>query len=214
MKKVFAVLVAILLCSVLAMCIGQKTLPESFIQEYQKIETTQKEIEITYKAYEDQVNERVEYIQKNNTLDEFNNSNIDHDYVLSLLESELLIIDELDQKSSIYSSQINELFAKTKDIENNEVKSKSNELVIILRNSQQYLTNGVARLRTATKVTGSVLYYYATDANLSDSKIKTEIENLNLESKTGFDEAVLALNNYYTLSLDANSTYQELKKLK
>ena len=208
MKKVFGILVAILICSTMAMCIGQKGIPESFIQDYQKVELTQKEIETTYRAYEDQVNKRIEYVEKNK------DSSVDHDYVLSLLESENLLINELDQKSAIYSTQINDLFTKTKDIENKDAKSKSNELIITLRNSQQFLTSGIARLRAATKSTGGAIYYYATGADLTDPIIKKEIEDLSLDSKTQFAESVIALNQYYTLTKEANSTYQEIIKLK
>jgi len=208
MKKIFGILVAILICSTMAMCIGQKGVPESFIQDYQKVELTQKEIETVYRAYEDQVNKRIEYVEKNK------DSSVDHDYVLSLLESENLLITELDQKSATYSAQINDLFNITKDIENNEAKSKANELVITLRNSQQYLTSGIARLKAATKSTGSAIYYYATGADLTDPKIKKDIEDLSLDSKTQFAESVIALNQYYTLTKEANATYQEIIKLK
>ena len=208
MKKVFGILVAILICSTMAMCISQKGIPESFIQDYQKVELTQKEIETTYRAYEDQVNKRIEYVEKNK------DSSVDHDYLLSLLESENLLITELDQKSAIYSTQINDLFTKTKDIENKDAKSKANELVITLRNSQQFLTTGTARLRAATKSTGSAIYYYATGADLTDPIIKKDIEDLSLDSKTQFAESVMALNQYYNLTKEANATYQEIIKLK
>ena len=214
MKKVFGILVAILICSTMAMCIGQIDVPESFKQDYQKIESTQKEIETLYLAYESQVDKRIEYVEKNKSTSDSNISNIDYKYLLSLLESETLILDELDQKSATYSSEINDLFTKTKDIKNNEVKSKANELIIILRNSQQYLTNGIVRLKSATNSTGSAIYYYASGANLNDPLVVKEIQDLNLDAKTGFDEAVLALNNYYTLTKDANATYQELLKTK
>jgi len=207
MKKQFLVIGALFLVCTMAMCVGQTKIPDNFTQAYGRIETTQKEIETTYLAYEAQVDKRIEYVEKNQATE-----SVDHGYVLSLLESELLIIEELEQKSATYSNQINDLFNASKDIKNEEAKTRANELILKLRNSQQYLSRGILSLKEGTQSTGEALYYYATGADLNDPLIIKEIQGLNLNAKTFFDSAVLDLNSYYTLATESNALYQELIK--
>ena len=113
MKKQFLVIGALFLVCTMAMCVNQTKLPDTFTQTYGKIETTQKEIEAIYSAYEAQVEKRIEYVEKNRSKE-----SVDHKYVLSLLESELLTINELEQKNKTYSNLINDLFNASKDIKN------------------------------------------------------------------------------------------------
>jgi len=207
MKKQFLVIGALFLVCSMAMCVSQTQIPDNFIQSYGKIETTQKEIETIYFAYENQVDKRIEYVKNNES-----NASVDSKHLLSLLESEMLLIDELDQKSATYSKQINDLFNESKSITNTEAKNKANELVITLRNSQQYLSGGVLSLREGTQSTGEAIYYYATGADLTDPLIQQEIRALNLNAKTLFDEAFTKLNLYYTLTTESNTLYQELIK--
>lgn len=207
MKKQFLVIGALFLVCTMAMCVGQAKIPDSFTQAYGRIEATQKEIETTYLAYEAQVDNRIEYVEKNQSTE-----SVDHNYVLSLLESELLIINELEQKSVAYSNQITELFDASKDIKNEGAKTKANELILKLRNSQQYLSRGALGLKEGTQSTGQALYYYAVGADLNDPLIKQEIQNLNLNARTSFDAAVLDLNSYYNLATESNALYQELIK--
>ena len=191
MKRQFLVIGALFLVCTMAMCVGQAQIPDKFVQSYQSIETTQKEIETIYLAYEDQVQKRIEYVEKNRPTE-----SVDYAYVLSLLESELLLIDEMTQKNATYSNQINELFNESKNIKSTDAKSKASELIIILRNSQQYLSQGTLSLKDGTQYTGDAIYYYATGADITDPLILNEIQSLNLDAKTLFDTAVLQLNSY------------------
>lgn len=207
MKKKLLVFSALFLICTMAMCVNQTKLPDTFTQTYEKIETTQKEIETIYSAYEAQVEKRIEYVEKNRSIE-----NVDHKYVLSLLESELLTINELEQKNTTYSNLINDLFNASKDIKNGEIKTKANEIILKLRNSQQYLARGTLNLKEGTQSTGQALYYYATGADLNDPQIKKEIQSLNTNSKTSFDSAITDLNNYYNLAIESNTIYRELLK--
>lgn len=65
MKKKLLVFSALFLICTMAMCVNQTILPDTFTQTYEKIETTQKEIETIYSAYESQVEKRIEYVEKN-----------------------------------------------------------------------------------------------------------------------------------------------------
>lgn len=132
--------------------------------------------------------------------------------MLSLLESELLTINELEQKNSTYSNLINDLFNASKDIKNGEIKTKANEIILKLRNSQQYLARGALNLKEGTQSAGQALYYYATGADLNDPQIMKEIQSLNINSKTSFDSAIIDLNNYYNLVIESNTIYRELLK--
>ncbi|HQF89215.1 MAG TPA: hypothetical protein PLO49_02035 [Methanofastidiosum sp.] len=207
MKKQFLVIGALFLVCTMAMCVNQTKLPDTFTQTYGKIETTQKEIEAIYSAYEAQVEKRIEYVEKNRSKE-----SVDHKYVLSLLESELLTINELEQKNKTYSNLINDLFNASKDIKNGEIKTKANEITLKLRNSQQYLARGTLNLKEGTQSTGQALYYYATGADLNDPQIKKDIQSLNTNAKTSFDSAIIDLNNYYNLVVESNTIYQELLK--
>ncbi|NMA30724.1 MAG: hypothetical protein GX941_02805 [Candidatus Methanofastidiosa archaeon] len=207
MKKKLLVFSALFLICTMAMCVNQAKLPDTFTQTYEKIETTQKEIETIYSAYEAQVEKRIEYVEKNRSIE-----NVDHKYVLSLLESELLTINELEQKNSTYSNLINDLFNASKDIKNGEIKTKANEIILKLRNSQQYLARGALNLKEGTQSAGQALYYYATGADLNDPQIMKEIQSLNINSKTSFDSAIIDLNNYYNLVIESNTIYRELLK--
>lgn len=207
MKKKLLVFSALFLICTMAMCVNQTILPDTFTQTYEKIETTQKEIETIYSAYESQVEKRIEYVEKNRSIE-----NVDHKYVLSLLESELLTINELEQKNTTYSNLINDLFNASKDIKNGEIKTKANEIILKLRNSQQYLARGALNLKEGTQSAGQALYYYATGADLNDPQIKKEIQSLNTNSKTSFDSAITDLNNYYNLVIESNTIYRGLLK--
>lgn len=207
MKEKLLVFSALFLICTMAMCVNQAKLPDTFTQTYEKIETTQKEIETIYSAYEAQVEKRIEYVEKNRSIE-----NVDHKYVLSLLESELLTINELEQKNSTYSNLINDLFNASKDIKNGEIKTKANEIILKLRNSQQYLARGALNLKEGTQSAGQALYYYATGADLNDPQIMKEIQSLNINSKTSFDSAIIDLNNYYNLVIESNTIYRELLK--
>ncbi len=44
----------------------------------------------------------------------------------------------MNQKSALYSKQINDLYNESTNIKNSEAKSKANDLIIDLRSSQQY----------------------------------------------------------------------------
>jgi len=207
MKKQFLVIGVLLLVCSMAMCVNQTQIPDNFIQSYGKIETTQKEIETIYLAYENQVDKRIEYVQNNES-----NASVDSKHLLSLLESEMLLINQLEQKSAAYSTQINELFNASKDIKNEDTKSKVNDLVLMLRNSQQYLSRGALDLKEGTQFTGEAVYYYATGADITDPLIQQEIQGLNLNARTSFDAAVQDLSYYYNLTKDSNALYQELIK--
>ena len=124
MKRQFLVIGALFLVCSTAMCIGQVQIPDNFTQAYGRIEATQKEIETIYLAYEAQVDKRVEYVEKQKI-----SVNVDNKYLLSLLESESLLIDELSQKSVTYSGQIIDLFNESGN-KNADAKSKATELII------------------------------------------------------------------------------------
>mgnify|MGYP000969255701 FL=1 len=140
--------------------------------------------------------------------------NVDHKYVLSMLQSEVLLLDEIANKNTNYSNQITELFETVKDIKGDDAKSKANQLVITLRKSQQLLSNNLGRYKSATESVGAVMYYYATDANLSDSLISEDIKQHDLNAKGEFQRGDEYLGQYYLAKDEANATYQELKKLK
>lgn len=208
MKRQFLVVGALLLICSMVMCINQIQIPDGFIESYGNIQTTQKEIETTYLAYEDQVNKRIAYVESN-----VNQSKVDSKHLLSLLQSELLIIEEMNQKSALYSKQINDLYNESTNIKNSEAKSKANGLIIDLRSSQQYLAKGTINLRDATQSMGKAINYYATGADITDPLIQQEIQSLDLDSRTLFDSAVSDLNTYYNIALEANATYQEILKM-
>jgi len=191
------------------MCINQAQIPDKLFEEYSKIETTQKDIDSTFNSYWDQQTKRIDYGTKN-----MDNHNIDHNYIISMLKSEQLILDEIADKKVAYSTQITEFYGVVKQLEDNDAKSKANELTIILRKSEQYLGNAALRYSTATNAVGIIMNYYATDANFSDSKIIDEIKAQDITAKTNFQEGDSFLTQYYQSIDEANATYQELKKLK
>ena len=166
-KQILAIGALFLVCS-LAMCVNQAQVPEKFFESYGKIETTQKEIDTTFNSYWDQQTKRIDYVTKNKT-----NENIDHNYIISMLKSEQLLLDEIINKNATYSTQISEFYEVVKEVKGDEAKSKANELSISLRNSQQYLGKALARYSSATNSVGLIMNYYATDANLIKSKNKT-----------------------------------------
>lgn len=193
----------------MAMCVNQTQIPNKFFESYGKIETTQKEIDTIYNSYWDQQTKRIDYVTKNREI-----QNVDHKYVLSMLQSEVLLLDEIANKNTNYSNQITELFETVKDIKGDDAKSKANQLVITLRKSQQLLSNNLGRYKSATESVGAVMYYYATDANLSDSLISEDIKQHDLNAKGEFQRGDEYLGQYYLAKDEANATYQELKKLK
>jgi CRISPR/Cas system CSM-associated protein Csm2 small subunit len=209
MKRQFLVIGALLLVCSLAMCVSQTQIPDKFFEAYGKIETTQNEIDTIYNSYWDQQTKRIDYVTENKV-----EGTVDNKYVLSMLESELILLNEIADKNALYSSQISELFDNIKDIKGDEAKAKANDIVINLRNSQQYLGNNLARYSKATESVGGVLYYYVTDANLSDPTIASEIKTLDLDAKNDFLVGDDFLGQYYLEKDEANATYQELKKLK
>jgi len=209
MKRQFLVIGALFLVCSLAMCVNQTQIPDKFFESYGKIETTQKEIDTIYNSYWDQQTKRIDYVNENKIA-----GTVDNKYVLSMLESEVILLDEIASKNAAYSIQITELFDTIKDVKGDEAKSKANEIVISLRNSQQYLGNNLARYKSASESVGGVLYYYATDANLSDPTIAADIKTLDLDAKNDFLAGDQFLGQYYLAKDEANATYQELKKLK
>jgi len=209
MKKQFLVIGALFLVCTMAMCVNQTQIPNKFFESYGKIETTQKEIDTLYSSYWDQQTKRIDYVTKNREI-----QNVDHKYVLSMLQSEVLLLDEIANKNTNYSNQITELFETVKDIKGDDAKSKANQLVITLRKSQQLLSNNLGRYKSATESVGAVMYYYATDANLSDSLISEDIKQHDLNAKGEFQRGDDYLGQYYLAKDEANATYQELKKLK
>ncbi len=209
MKKQFLVIGALFLVCTMAMCVNQTQIPNKFFESYGKIETTQKEIDTIYNSYWDQQTKRIDYVTKNREI-----QNVDHKYVLSMLQSEVLLLDEIANKNTNYSNQITELFETVKDIKGDDAKSKANQLVITLRKSQQLLSNNLGRYKSATESVGAVMYYYATDANLSDSLISEDIKQHDLNAKGEFQRGDDYLGQYYLAKDEANATYQELKKLK
>lgn len=191
------------------MCVNQTQIPDKFFESYGKIETTQNEIDTIYNSYWDQQVKRIDYVTKNRET-----GNVDYDYVISMLESEYIILDEIAKKNITYSEQINELFANVKDIKGDDAKAKANQIVITLRTSQQYLGNNVLRYKNATAAVGAIMSYYATDANLSNQNIIDDIKNQDITAKTEFTSGDQYLGQYYLAKDEANATYQELKKLK
>ena len=169
-KQLFTIGALVLVCS-LAMCVNQVQIPEKFFESYGKLETTQKEIDTTFNSYWDQQAKRIDYVTKNKT-----NENIDHNYIISMLKSEQLLLDEIINKNATYSAQISEFYEVVKEVQGEEAKSKVNQLTITLRNSQQYLGNALLRYSSASNSVGLVMNYYATDANLSDPSINQEIK--------------------------------------
>ena len=209
MKKQFLAIGALFLVCSLAMCVNQTQIPDKFFESYGKIETTQKEIDATYNSYWDQQAKRIEYVTTNRV-----SGSVDYNYVLSMLESEYIILDEIAKKNLTYSDQITDLFNTVKDIKGDDAEAKANQLVITLRTSQQFLGNNVLRYKTATGAVGSIMVYYATEANLSDQDIIDDIKNQDLTAKNDFQAGDQFLGQYYLAKDEANATYQELKKLK
>lgn len=191
------------------MCVNQAQIPDKFFESYGKIESTQKEIDTAFNSYWDQQAKRIDYVTKNKS-----NENIDHLYIISMLKSEQLLLDEIGNKNSTYSSQISELYETVKEIKGDEAKSKANDLTISLRKSEQFLSNAIARYSSATNSVGKVMNYYATDANLSDPLIKQEIEAEDLNAKTDFQRGDDFLGQYYLAKNEANATYQQILKMK
>jgi len=209
MKRQFLVIGALFLVCSLAMCVNQTQIPDKFFESYGKIETTQKEIDTTYNSYWDQQTKRIDYVSNNRET-----NSVDNKYVLSMIQSEIILLDELANKNITYSSQITELFDNIKDIKGDEAKSKANGLVITLRTSQQLLANNLGRYKSATESVAAVVYYYASDANLSDQLIIDDIQQHDLNARGEFQKGDEYLGQYYLAKDEANATYQELKKLK
>ena len=209
MKRQLISIGAVLLVCSLIMCVGQEQAPDKFFETYNKIDTTQKEIDETFNSYWDQQAKRIDYSTKN-----INNHNIDYKYIISMLKSEQLLLDELNKKNTAYSAQVSELYETVKEIKGDEAKSSANNLVISLRKSEQYLGNAVTRYSSATNAVGIIMNYYAIDANLSNPSIKQEIENQDLTAKTDFQAGDEYLGQYYLVKDEANATYQELLKMK
>jgi hypothetical protein len=209
MKRKLLSLGALLLVCSLVMCVSQTQIPDKFFESYEKIETTQNEIDSIYNSYWDQQTKRIDYVNKNSV-----SHTVDYDYVLSMLESEYTILDEIAKKNITYSEQITDLFDNAKDIKGDDAKAKANLLVITLRTSQQYLGNNVLRYKTATESVGIIINYYATDANLSDQDIIDDIKDQDLSAKTDFQAGDQYLGQYYLSKEEANTTYQELLKMR
>jgi len=209
MKKQIISIGALLLVCSLIMCVNQAQIPDKFFESYGKIESTQKEIDNTFNSYWDQQAKRIDYVTKNKS-----NENIDHAYIISMLKSEQLLLDEIVNKNALYSSQISELYEIVKEVKGEEAKSRANNLTIALRKSEQYLGNAIARYSSATNSVGKVMNYYATDANLSDPVIKQEIEAEDLNAKTDFQRGDDFLGQYYLAKNEANATYQQILKMK
>ena len=209
MKKQFLLIGALFLVCSIAMCVNQTQIPDNFFESYGKIETTQQEIDSIYGSYWDQQRMRIDYVTENRKTE-----TVDYKYVLSMLESEYLILDEIDKKNVTYSEQITELFATVKDIKDDDAKSKANQLVISLRTSQQQLGINILRYKSATESVGLIMNYYATDANFSDQNIIDDIQSKDLTTRLDFQEGDNFLGQYYLAKDEANATYQELKKLK
>ena len=209
MKRQLISIGAVLLVCSLIMCVNQGQVPDKFYETYSKVDTTQKEIDETFNSYWDQQAKRIDYSTKN-----INNHNIDYKYIISMLKSEQLLLDELNKKNSTYSSQVSELYETVKEIKGDEAKSSANNLVISLRKSEQYLGNAVTRYSSATNAVGIIMNYYAIDANLSNPTIKQEIENQDLTARTDFQAGDEYLGQYYLAKQEANATYQEILKMK
>ena len=191
------------------MCVNQVQIPDKIFESYNKIDTTQKEIDTTFNSYWDQQTKRIDYATKNQ-----NSENIDHKYIISMLKSEQAYLDEISNKNITYSTQISELYEAVKEVKGDEAKSKANDLTISLRKSEQYLGNAIARYASATDAVGIIMNYYATDANLSNPTIKDEIEAEDLRARTDFQAGDEYLGQYYLAKDEANATYQELLKIK
>jgi len=209
MKRQLISIGALLLVCSLIMCVNQTQLPDKFFETYNKIDTTQKEIDTTFNSYWDQQTKRIDYATKNK-----NSENIDHEYIISMLKSEQLFLDELSNKNITYSTQISELYEITKEVKGDEAKSKANDLTISLRKSEQYLGNAITRYSSATDAVGIIMNYYVTDANLSKPTIKDEIDAEDLRAKTDFQAGDEYLGQYYIAKDEANATYQELLKMR
>lgn len=209
MKKQFLVIGVLFLVCTMAMCINQIQIPDKFFESYGKIETTQKEIDTLYSSYWEQQTKRIDYVTKNRQT-----QNVDNKYVLSMLESEVIFLDELAKKNTIYSNQINELFGSVNDMKGDEAKTKANKIVISLRKSQQNLANSILRYKTASEYVAKNLYYYINNADLTNPLISNDIKNNNLSAKGDFEYGDQFLSEYNLAKDEANATYQELKKLK
>lgn len=209
MKRQLISIGALLLVCSLIMCVGQEQAPDKFFETYSKVDTTQKEIDETFNSYWDQQTKRIDYVNQNK-----HSENLDHSYIISMLKSEQLLLDELNKKNSTYSSQVSELYETVKEIKGDEAKSSANNLVISLRKSEQYLGNAVTRYSSATNAVGIIMNYYAIDANLSNPTIKQEIENQDLTARTDFQAGDEYLGQYYLAKQEANATYQEILKMK
>jgi len=207
-KRLVSIGALLLVCS-LVMCVNQVQIPDKIFESYNKIDTTQKEIDTTFNSYWDQQTKRIDYATKNQ-----NSENIDHKYIISMLKSEQAYLDEISNKNITYSTQISELYEAVKEVKGDEAKSKANDLTISLRKSEQYLGNAIARYASATDAIGIIMNYYATDANLSNPTIKDEIEAEDLRARTDFQAGDEYLGQYYLAKDEANATYQELLKMK
>ncbi|GEM_PF-939589 len=209
MKKQFLVIGTLFLVCSLAMCVNQTQIPDKFFESYGKIETTQNEIDTIYNSYWDQQTKRIDYVTKNRET-----QTVDNEYVLSMLESETLILDELMNKNAIYSNQIAELYTTLTEIKGDEAKTNATKIVISLRNSQQYLSNNLLRYKSASESVGVVLYYYAVGADINDPTISDDIKNNDLSAKGDFQQGDEFLGQYYLAIDEANATYQELLKMR
>ena len=194
MKRQLVSIGAVLLVCSLIMCVGQAQIPEKFFEEYSKIEASQNDIDSTFNSYWDQQTKRIDYATKN-----MNNHDIDYLYMISMLKTEQQILDEIADKKANYSTQISGFYESVKQVEGNDATSKANELIITLRKSEQYLGNAVLRYSTATNAVGTIMNYYATDANLSDPEIIDAIEAGDLTARTNFRKE-MASTQYYKLN--------------
>lgn len=209
MKKQFLAIGALFLVCTMAMCVNQTQIPDKFFESYSKIETTQKEIDTIYESYWEQQIKRIEYVTQNRVT-----QTVDNEYVLSMLESEILLLDELINKNAVYSNQISEFYTTIGDIKGDDAKAKASQIVISLRNSQQYLSNNLIRYKSASEAVGTILYYYVVGADLTNPDIADDIKNNDLSAKGDFQQGDEFLGQYYLSKDEANATYQELKKLK
>ncbi len=209
MKKQFLAIGALFLVCTMAMCVNQTQIPDKFFESYSKIETTQKEIDTIYDSYWEQQIKRIEYVTQNRVT-----QTVDNEYVLSMLESEILLLDELINKNAVYSNQISEFYTTIGDIKGDDAKAKASQIVISLRNSQQYISNNLIRYKSASEAVGTILYYYVVGADLTNPDIADDIKNNDLSAKGDFQQGDEFLGQYYLSKDEANATYQELKKLK
>jgi len=209
MKRQLISIGALLLVCSLIMCVNQVTVPDKLFESYNKIDTTQKEIDETFNSYWDQQAKRIDYVTKNK-----NNENINHSYIISMLSSEQLLLDEISNKNITYSDQISSFYEVVKQVEGDEAKVKANNLTTALRRSEQYLGNAVARYTAATNSVGLVMNYYVTDANLSDPTVRAAIDTEDLNARTDFQQGDEYLGQYYLAIDEANATYQELLKMR